>query len=636
MQYHILAVWLTLAVAVQAWRWPWDANHVFKPHQKVDLLVNYAHSDLVPDNQIAYYKLPFICPASAKSKPVHLSPAEILNGDRFWQSDYVLNFEVDKPCARICDRIINRNTSKRVVEMIKNEYMIEWAIDGIPGATTLIDEDEKGKPKKFYVKGFPIGFIENDVAYLHNHVMLVIRWHKEFDDPNKKTIVGFEVYPKSVSDFHCPGASRNYERFKVDLDQERLLIPYTYSVYWREDKDINFNSRWKLYIDPNASNDNKMHWIAIVNAVVLISLLSMFAAFIILRTIYSKNEENLDKDATDDEDVWKKISSSDLFVEPKYLSFLCILTGSGIQLIFTIVGIAALMIIGFNTQDTTILTSMIVLFTIGGFFSGFSSIQQYKIFSSEPITNKKTITLSICSATCIMFLALMATIIPNLFVFDKDSPRFFEFGSIIVVFLVYILLQIPISIIGGLISLKFDYLKLIIRSNLPKCSKPISFKPKTNVIKPWYNKFPLNLIVFGLFPFCITFIELVFLYKSIFVNKISSTYLYGFIIFSALLLFIVQLENSIINTYLRLNNNDVSHWQWKAMIISSISIFGYLECYSCYYLWFQMKILDYGSPMLFIVYATVFNVMVALACGGIGIWGSTIFVYKLYCQHKTD
>lgn len=618
--------------SVLAWKWPWDTNHIFKQDQKVDLLVNYAHSDKNQE-QIAYYKLPFICPASANSNPVHLSISEILNGDRFWQSDYKLAFEMDNPCARICDRIISKKTAKKVIDLIKNDYMIEWVIDGIPGATTLIDDDEQGKPKKFYVKGFPIGFIENGIPYLHNHVMMVIRWHKEFDDPNKKTIVGFEVYPKSVSDFHCPGASRNYERYKIDLDQEKLLIPYTYSVYWREDTEINFNSRWKLYIDPSSNaNDNKMHWIAIVNSIVLISLLSMFVAFIILRTVYSNNDTT-----DDDHDTWKKVSIDEIFVEPKYLTLLCILSGSGIQLIFTLIGFSLLLLFGFNNSDTTILSSMVILFTIGGFFSGFSAVQQYKIFSSEGITIKRAIVISTVSATFIMFLALVATTIPNFFVYSKNSPRFIKFGSLVLMFFIYILLQIPISIIGGLISMKFDYLKIIIGSNIiPKTQKSSSLKQTSPGKQPIYNRFPFNLFIFGVFPFGITFIELLFLYKSIFVNKISSSYLYGFIIFSALLLLLVQVENGVISTFLRLNSGDATNWQWRSILTSMFSILIYLQLYSIYYLSFRMKVIDLGSPLLFIVYASTLNVVISVACGSIGIWSSTLFVYKLYCQHKRD
>lgn len=620
---NVVALLLVLSTCT-AWKWPWDANHIFVPNQKVDLLVNYAHSE-VNEEQIAYYKLPFVCPASSNASPVHLSIAEILNGDRFWQSDYRLSFEVDTPCARICDRIISSKTARRVVDMIKDDYMLEWAIDGIPGATTLIDDDENGKPRKFYVRGFPMGFIEDGVGYLHNHVMMVIRWHKEFDDPNKKTIVGFEVYPKSVSDSHCPGASRNYNRFKIDLDQDKLLIPFTYSVYWREDKEVNFNSRWKLYVDPSAASDTKVHWIAIVNSVVLISLLSLFAAFIILRTVYAS-------DSNDDGQPWRRISGDDVFVEPKYLSLLCILSGSGVQLIFTILGFAVLLLFGLNRTDTTVLSTMGVLLTVGGFFSGFSAVQQYKIFSSTGVTMRRAIVISTVSATLLMFLALVATVVPNLFVYSKNSPRFIKFGSLVVMFFIYILLQIPVSILGGMLSLRMDYLKLVV-SSVPQCQRR---EVKSPAGKPFYNRFPLNLALFGLFPFGIAFIELLFLYKSVFVNRASSGYLYGFILFSAVLLLVVQVENGVISTFLRLNAGDAAHWQWRSLVVSMLSIWVYLEAYSLYYLMFRMKMIDLGSPLLFIVYATTFNVAVAVACGAIGVWSSTLFVYKVYGPHKRD
>ena len=84
---------------------------------------------------------------------------------------------------------------KRASELIKDGYVNHWSIDGLPGATTFESTNHR---KKYYAAGFPMGFVNPDdgISYLYNHVMLVIRYHKEKGSSNENTIVGFEVYPK--------------------------------------------------------------------------------------------------------------------------------------------------------------------------------------------------------------------------------------------------------------------------------------------------------------------------------------------------------------------------------------------------------------------------------------------------------
>ncbi|GMM30653.1 Tmn3 protein [Martiniozyma asiatica (nom. inval.)] len=566
-----------------SWAWnfqlPFSSTKYYSNGDKVDLLVNTVDS---PDSpSLAYYKLPFVCPATAQSKPVHLSISEILNGDRFWQTDYRLEFGKDEHCLRICDRIISQKSAQRAYEMIKNDYVAEWVIDNLPGSTTLIQEDSDGDPKKYYVKGFALGFMEDDIAYFHNHVMLVIRWHKEGGDENKKTIVGFEVYPKSVSDSHCPGASRGYQRFAFDLEAEKTLIPFTYSVYWREETEISYANRWKLYINPDAADES---WTSLINSIVLIAAISFVLAIYIIRSDFSSNVE--------------------IFVEPKFLRVLSILTGSGVQLLFTFLGLCIFLLFGMSTdQDTTVLTAIITLFLIGGFFGGFSAIQFYKTFSTKPITVKRTILIASMSGTCLLILSFCISLIPNFIVYSKKSPRFIRFGIWMVLILGYIFTQLPISLMGGLISLKFDYLSLILRSSIPK--------PKTatkNFTRP-----SIFMILLPLLPVLIILIQLKFLYRLLFINKSTSPLLYFSLLLTLFLLLSITAQIGIISTRLYGPH-------WNTFLTISVGVFIYLSAGSLWYIIRRMKLVDAGGPILFAVYSGMAAFGVAVALGAWAVW----------------
>ncbi|KAG7701770.1 hypothetical protein KL930_000800 [Ogataea haglerorum] len=640
-----LLLWPALCSALRiekpSWKLPWGRNY-YKDGDKVDLLVNTVESE---NTQLpyAYYRLPFVCPPTQNARPVHLSLGEVLNGDRIWQSDYHLTFGQDEPCARLCDRVITQNAIKRADELIKNEYMVEWRIDGLPGATTFLKpKTGKQNAEKYYVAGFPLGFVQNGVSYLHNHVMIVVRWHKENGNPDKKTIVGFEVYPKSVSDYHCPGASRDYANFAiVPGAKDKLVVPFTYSVYWREEVDVTYENRWKMYRTPGgAANDSKMHWFALVNSLLVVSLLSLAVSVVFFRTLNSdfriKKDtftEKLDSlvgslPETGDgrKSGWRALAS-EVFVQPSMPLILSILGGSGVQLSLTMFGVSILCTAGMSGPNNTILTSAIATFVIAGFFSGFSGVQFYKSFTHKQVASWRTV--SFLSGSLLTALILIILFILNFIIWAKDSSLALPFGTIMALILIYVLLQIPISLFGGFVSNRLDLLGLLIKRK-PRIAERYREGKRAIPKQPFYNKLKFSLPLFGLFPFGIIFVELVFLFKSLWVEKLSFYYMYGFLSFTAFLLYVVVVEISILSTYLRLNSGDYYNWQWKAFVTSAGSIFIYLMGYSVYYLIFRMKVVDIVSPIIYLVYATIMDLILGVSCGAIGLLASTFFVYKIY------
>ena len=151
----------------------------YKHGDKVDLLVNKIESDTT-QLPFAYHSLPFVCRPINGAKPVHLSLGELLKGDRIWQSGYQLEFGVDVPCNRLCDMVLSTHAIKRASDLIKDGYVVHWTVDGLPGATTFESTNHRNK---YYAAGFPLGFVspsdDEQLSYIYNHVMLVIRYHRE-------------------------------------------------------------------------------------------------------------------------------------------------------------------------------------------------------------------------------------------------------------------------------------------------------------------------------------------------------------------------------------------------------------------------------------------------------------------------
>ncbi|KAK5024027.1 hypothetical protein LTR16_012342, partial [Cryomyces antarcticus] len=63
-----------------------------------------------------------------------------------------------------------------------------------------------------------------------------------------------------------------------------LTIPYTYSVYFREEERLEWQNRWDLYF-VNEEDSSKIHWLAIVNSLIICGVLTAVVAVIGTRTI---------------------------------------------------------------------------------------------------------------------------------------------------------------------------------------------------------------------------------------------------------------------------------------------------------------------------------------------------------------
>jgi transmembrane 9 superfamily protein 2/4 len=634
-----------------------STKHTYKLNEKVDLLVNSATSknSNIP---YSYYNLPFICPPSENVKPVHMSLAEILNGNNFMQSDYKLYFGKDEPCLRICDRIVVTRNILKSIDLIKNDYIADWIIDGLPASTTFIT-DSLDDEKKYYIPGFSLGYIKNNEYFLNNHLMMVIRYHKELN--NEFSIVGFEIYPKSVEDYHCPGASRNYKNLKLDSNAETQLLQFTYSVYWREDNQLEYKDRWKLYIDPSlidsngklinnnnninnnlnkSSNNKTIHWVSLINSFVIISFVSLIVGFIFLITFNSNIKDiDIDLDIANNNINTNNFNLIALnsFKSPIFLPLLSILTGSGIQLIFTLLASGLFSSILFRNpigNTTTIFSVTISILIIGGFFAGFSAIQFFKLFTKNNNNNnnilsyRKTLIISSLSGSIVISICLLSIVITNLLVFQKNSPRSMKFSSFLSIFTMYTLLQIPISIIGGLISKNFNVFTNLIQKKLPISNN--NNNNNNNNSTPLYLRFPFSILIIGILPCSIVFIESRFIYTALLNTRSStSSFIYGFYILAAILLSIIMIEIGIIATYLFLNKSKNNfNWQWWTFINCSLSIWIYLVSTSVYQLIYKLN-LDSSSPILYMVYTTILNSIISIACGSLALWSATIFIYTV-------
>ncbi|KAJ5344491.1 Sodium:alanine symporter [Penicillium brevicompactum] len=696
-------LWTLLLVScVSAFYIPGYSVSRYNDNDPIPLLVNKIFSDNT-QLQYAYFDLPFVCPPSGKThggspfgsgQSISLNLGEVLRGDRIMTSDFELAMGKDVECQTLCTREVSRSDVKWARQLVKDGYVIEWIADNLPGATSFVTVD---RSRKYYASGFKLGY--RDISpvsrqsryFINNHFTIVIRWRSAPE--GGKVIVGFEVYPKSITaedrkEGGCPKSvhkdtdglglylppnlSRMQEKYSglsyvpeddEDDDGAMLKIPYTYSVYFREDTKIDWASRWDLYFT-NQSESVITHWLAILNSLTISTVLGVTVFVIWSRTVQGDikgrgdgamddrkakgqsrrksarsgekkgdgllEEKDVERDAeytSDDEALedtagWKLLHG-DVFRIPAYSGLLAPLVGSGMQLLFMATGLLLLSCLGvLNPSFRGGFVSVgMGLFVFAGVFSGYFSGRLYKTFGGTAWRKNTLIT-----ALLFPGLAFCLILLLNLFVWAQASSTAIPFSTLIGLLALWLLIQVPLVYLGSWVG--------FVRAT------PWEHPLKTNAIarqipsQPWYLRVPIGPILTGLIPFAVLFIELLFVFKNLWQDKTGYYYVFGFLSAVSIVLIVTVVEVTVIATYSQLCSENY-HWWWQSFLTGGSSA-CWIFAYCIWYYIFKLNVTGFVSSLLFFSYSFLACAVYGLLTGTVGFLAAYAFVRRVYSAIKVD
>lgn len=627
--------------------WSIKSYHELDP---VPLYFNKISSDHSP-LPYSYSELPFVCGFKAAKeahnslKKVGLNLGEVLRGDRIVESRYNLAMMNESTCVHACDVEVDKNTLQRAFSLIKAQYSVEWIVDNLPGATAFVSVD---RSSRYYAAGFPLGYMDlRGRANIHNHVILLIRYRKAPGGPPKPgheqryVIVAFEVYPKSVAagEKECPGNSDTYDPYVIDTNQDSAVIPYTYSVYWREDESIAWENRWNKYLSYSDESAH-VHWLALVNSLVIAALLATFVAIIVIRTlnrdIHNYNTRNLsglenslilgtgasaDDKEFSDLSGWKLVFA-DVFRPPVNPSFFAALIGSGAQLVFmltTVVGFACLGVLNPSYRGG-FLSYALFLFAFAGIFSGYVAARISKNFGSTKWGKTALLT-----ATFVPGLLMSIVIILNFFIWSQASSSALPFGTLLALVCIWFFISCPLVLAGSFIGNKMAPTPLPVE---------ISRVPRQIPRQSRHKHFIPSVLLGGLLPFAVIFVELRFVYKSVWQTQSTYYYMYGFLALVFLVLILTVMEMSIVITYFQLNTEDY-RWWWKSFMVGTGSAW-WVFIYSVYYYFMHLDVDGFVPSLVFFSYSLIGSIVYGIVTGAIGFLASYYFVFKIYGAIKAD
>jgi len=682
----MMIVLLQAVVMTDAYYLPGVNIHSFQEGEELKLKVNSMTSTktLLP---LDYYKFPF-CQPEGGPKMDNENLGEFLAGDRIESTPYLLKMRQDMFCEQLCISNMGRGeqpklAANKMVRIIRKQYHQNWIVDNLSAASKMEDDTQITTR---YWQGFPVGFIADDThkAYIHNHVNIELFYHKAPDVPSSKKagtaaddataattvnvaeyrVVKFIVEPFSIKhDFDATAdaalnddedgsflppvakiinpidscnpttkySERPHTNYNMIVQEGREPQPasgkvlFTYDVIWTEDPNTTWATRWDVYLNMNGAVPAKVHWVSIMNSLVIVVVLSAMIAAILVRNLrrdfarYNKLATDEEK-AEDLEEFGWKLVHADVFRPPStHPMLLAVGCGTGAQILLMVFFTIIFAALGFlnPARRGALVMAELILFVLFGGVNGYITARLYKTFKGKAWQRATTMTATLFPGICFGFFLIL-----NILAWTQSSTDRVPFTTLLVIIVLWFGISSPLVFVGAYFGYKQEAIEFPVNT---------SSIPRQIPDQPWFMGIPFTLFVGGILPFGSCFVELYYILASVWQEYYY--YVFGFLLLVFFILIVTCAEITVLFTYFQLCSENY-HWWWRAFSnAGSTAIWVFL--YSVVY--FQQL-----EANTFVTYVLYFGYM-ALVCMGmfcmmgfVGVAFSLWFNQVIFASIKID
>ncbi|KAN0036562.1 hypothetical protein ACTFIV_001862 [Dictyostelium citrinum] len=562
-------------------------KHHFKENDEVPFYVNNVGPYSNPTETYEFYTLPFCKPSSISYKKTKLG--EILQGDSAVLSDYQFPFKSSFENKQLCEYTLKKNDIEKFKKAIGEYYYAEMIYDDLPifSFVGTVDDSDPNNIK----------------YYLYNHIPF------EFD------YNGDQVIRVNIDTEHIK---------VVELaDQDEITLKLTYSAKWQP-TEHEFSKRMDLY-EEFFTKELEIHWLSVMNSFFLVVLLTAFLAIMIMKILkndysrYSKTDEEEDSDYQ--EDYGWKLVHGDVFRFPPYKNVFSAFYGIGWQFISIVCGILALSLFGmfYPNNGGNMYTAGIVLYALTSGISGYQSAKMYKNMGGNKWAWNIVLT-----ATVFVAPLFVVVILSNTVAITWHSTVALPILTMIEVITIWLFVGFPLTVVGGIagrrLSENFD--APCRTKNFPREVPPIQ----------WYRRLPCQILIAGFLPFSAIYIELFYIFNSVWGH---STYtLYGILCLVFLILINVTVCITVALTYFQLSMED-HKWWWNSFINGGSTVV-FIYMYSIYYYYYISHMYGLLQATFYFTYMFIVCFFFFILLGTVGFYSSLIFVKRIYRNLKSD
>ncbi|ELK11218.1 Importin-4 [Pteropus alecto] len=493
----------------------------YKAGDPVILYVNKVGPYHNPQETYHYYQLPVCCPEKIRHKS--LSLGEVLDGDRMAESLYEIRFRENAERRILCHMQLSSAQVEQLRQAIEELYYFEFVVDDLP------------------LRGF-VGYMEESGFLPHSHKIGLwthLDFHLEFHGDR---IIFANVSVRDVKPHSLDGLRPD----------EFLGLTHTYSVRWSETSVERRSDRRRGDDGGFFPRTLEIHWLSIINSMVLVFLLVGFVAVILMRVLrndlarYNLDEETTSAGSVDDFDQgdngWK-IIHTDVFRFPPYRGLLCAVLGVGAQFLALGTGIIVMALLGmFNVhRHGAINSAAILLYALTCCISGYVSSHFYRQIGGERWVWNIILTTSLFSVPFFLTWSVV-----NSVHWANGSTQALPATTILLLLTVWLLVGFPLTIIGGIFG----------KNNASPFDAPCRTKNIAREIppQPWYKSTLIHMTVGGFLPFSAISVELYYIFATVWGREQYT--LYGILFFVFAILLSVGACISIALTYFQLSGED--------------------------------------------------------------------------------
>ncbi|KAL9256164.1 Transmembrane 9 superfamily member 3-like protein [Drosera capensis] len=509
------------------------SDHRYKSGDPVPLYANKVGPFHNPSETYRYFDLPFCAPAEVKEKREALG--EVLNGDRLVSAPYKLDFLVDKDSKVICKKQLTKEDTAKFRDAVFKDYYFQMYYDDLPiwGFVGKVDKEGKSDPSEY--KYFLYKHIHFDIFY------------------NKDRVIEINVRTDPIA--------------LVDITEDKEVeVEFLYTVKWKE-TTISFENRMDQYSQLSSLPHHlEIHWFSIINSCVTVLLLTGFLATILMRVLkndfvkYAHDEET----AEDQEETGWKYIHGDVFRFPKHKSLLAAALGSGTHTLF--IFLLSLVGVFYPYNRGALFTALVVIYALTSGIAGYVATSFY--FQLEGTNWVRNLLLTGCLFCGPLFLTFCFL---NTVAIAYNATAALPFGTIVVIVLIWMLVTSPLLVLGGIAgkNSKKDFQAPCRTTKYPREIPP----------SPWYRGALPQMAMAGFLPFSAIYIELYYIFASVWGHRIYTIYSILFIVF--IILIIVTAFITVALTYFQLAAED-HEWWWRSFLCggsTGLFIYGYCLYY---------------------------------------------------------
>jgi len=424
---------------------------------------------------------------------------ESIVGDRRETSPYEISFMDSVDWRLLCQEELDAEDLTKFKEAIHNNYFFEMFVEDLPMWGYIgdaIDED------------IILGESDSSRTFLFPHLHFVLGY-------NQKRIVSAKV-------------TTDMDR-RVDITDVNVpkTVSFSYSVEWVED-DLPWKNRMSRYADSRfLPGSFEIHWLSIINSFVLVLLLTAFLTIILLRVLkndFSRYME-LDDDALEEEESGWKLIHGDVFRFPEHVTIFCSAVGVGNQLIvLTLCHLClALTNIISTTRRGSIMAGVVILYCLTSYIGGYSSIKLYRQMGGKDWVRCTLTTAGLFPVpTAVVFLWV------NTVALFHGATSALPFTAILTVTALFLFVSLPLTLFGAIMAKNNanpDF-------NAPTRTTKVAREIPSEVA--WYRGQTFQVLVAGFLPFSAIYIELHYIFASMWGHQIYS--LFGILLIAFCLL----------------------------------------------------------------------------------------------------